>query len=173
MFQVHSFAPGFLLGLVTAAVLAVKPAAEPETGPTDEAAGELAAIPASQEDVDSVAVITNSTSLVNIPNSVVTINNGSSSRKVVVTFSAEIIFMDDGDSSMLGFRIDGGSCVFGGPQIFSRGTFATDTHTVVHVFTIGTGTHTIRPCWAVIPDGDGAQFISVGRRSLVAEGRTQ
>ena len=62
MLQVRSFVPGFLLGLVTVAVLAVSPARGPEpgTGATGEAAGELAAIPASQEDVDSVGVSTNS-----------------------------------------------------------------------------------------------------------------
>jgi hypothetical protein len=173
MLQLHAYAPGFLLGLVTVAALAVKPAAEPGTRATGEAAGELAAIPASQEDVDSVAVVTNSTSLVNIPNSVVTINNGTSSRKVVVTFSAEVAFQDAGDAFLLGFRIDSRSCAFGGPQIFSQSTFVVDTRTAVHVFSVGSGTHTIRPCWAVIPDGGGAQDISVARRSLIAEGRTQ
>jgi hypothetical protein len=175
MLQVHSFAPGFLLGLVTVAALAVTPARGPEPGTraAGEAVGAPAAIPGSQEDMDGNAEQSNSTSFVDIPNSVVTINNGTSTRNVVVTFSAETLLLDPGDAFLLAFRIDSGSCVVRGPQVFSEGIAGVQTRTAVHLFTIGPGTHSIRPCWAVLPDGDGAQFIVVNFRTLTAEGRTR
>jgi hypothetical protein len=167
MLQVQAYAPGFLLGLVTVAALAVKPAGGPEPG-----TGELAAIPGSQQDVDFPVANTTSTVSVDIPSSVVTINNGTSTRNVVVTFSADVHVSDAGDVFVLGFRVDAGSCSFQGPFLFTRSTVQ-DTRTVVHVLSIGPGTHTIKPCWHVAPDGDGAQFISVTTRSLIAEGRTR
>ena len=175
MFRLHAFAPGFLLGLVTVAVLAVEPARgpEPATGETVEAAGEPTAIPGSQRDVEiGDFQSTTFTTFVNIPNSQVTIDNGTSTRNVVVTFSADAHVTDPGDIFQLGFRIDSGSCDAGGPSAFTASTLF-ETRTAVNVFTIGPGTHTIRPCWGVFADGDGAQAIELNRRSLIAEGRTK
>jgi hypothetical protein len=176
MLQIRAFGPGFVLGLVTVGALVAEPARESGSGWTGEAAGELGALPASQLDFDTDVASTISQSFVNMPNSQVTINNGTSTRNVVVTFSAEARVLDtDGlrDSFVLAFRIDSNlACTAGGPQVFTN-SIAVETHTAVHVFSIGPGTHTIRPCWRVLPDDDSGQSIQVFSRTLIAEGRTR
>ena len=116
---------------------------------------------------------TTSISFVNIPMSQVTIDNGTSTRNVVVTFSAEARVSDLGDTFMLGFSVDSGFCVLGeGPNSFTQSTLL-EARTAAHVVPVGADVHTIRPCWAVNADGDGAQAIEVDFRSLIAEGRTK
>jgi hypothetical protein len=133
-------------------------------------------IPSGQRDVDSDFQSTTSTGFVIIPGSRVTINNGSSTRQVVVTFSSESRVSDFNDTFQLVFNIDGAGCNgSGGPEIFDvhnfTGNFA--TRTAAHVFTLGPGTHDIRPCWSKFDDGDGIGDIAVWFRSLTAEGRTK
>lgn len=171
MLQVHAHAPGFLLGLVTVAALVAAPVGGPEPE-ADEAAGGLGAIPSSQLSVLSTTASTSSTLFVDIASSVVTINNGMNTRNVVITFSAEGNVTDVGDSFILGTRVDSGSCTSLYSGAFTRSTLR-EIRTAVFVQSIGPGTHTIRPCWRVSPDGDGAQFIQVFGRTLIAEGTTR
>jgi hypothetical protein len=123
--------------------------------------------------VDFDVQSTTSTSFVNIPNSVVTIDNGTSTRTVVVTFSAVSQVGDPGDIFVLAFRIDNSlfCTATGGPLSFA-GSTDVETRTAVHVLTVGPGTHTIRPCWRLNSDGT-INPISVSSRSLIAEGRTR
>jgi hypothetical protein len=153
---------------VTVAALAVEPARGPElgTGGPGEAPGGLTAIPATQRDFDSGVQSTAFTTFVNIPNSVVTPDNGASTRQVVVTFSADAGVTDAGDFLILAFRLDNSLvCSAGGPVDFTGKTFPAETRTAVHVFSLGPGSHTIRPCWRVAADGDGAQIVSVFSRT--------
>lgn len=124
-------------------------------------------IPTGQRDVDTDLQITMSTSYLTIPNSSVTINNGTSQRRVVVTFSAEAAAV--GAAMGIAFKVDNGSCLVGtGPQTLI-GSSGFEARTVVHVITIGPGTHTIRPCFKSSSGG----LVEVEFRTLTAEGRTQ
>ncbi len=135
------------------------------------------AIPGAQDDFDQDFQATSSNALAFIPNSQVTIDNGTSTRNVVVTFSAEAQVTDPPDVFILAFSVDGGACTVGGPVSFTitknAGIFPQDTRTAMHILSIGPGSHTIRPCWRRSDDGDGVGNVQVLRRSLTAEGRTK
>jgi hypothetical protein len=158
----------------------VFPLVAPDVAPRDarETLGTLEpAIPSAQDDFDQDLQATSSSALAFIPNSQVTINNGTSTRNVVVTFSAEARVTDPPDLFILAFSVDGGACTFGGPVAFTMtnnaGAFPQEARTAVHILSIGAGSHTIRPCWRKADDGDGLGTIQVFRRSLTAEGRTK
>jgi hypothetical protein len=130
---------------------------------------EAVAIPTIRRDVEVGEVFTGSSTFVLVPNSSVTINNGSSARKVVVTFSAEARTLLGGIE--LGYDLDGAGCFKqAGPTAFSAN--AADDYeaaTAVHVIPLGRGVHTIRPCFRT-PTGD---FVRLRDRVLIAEGGTK
>ncbi len=150
------------------------PMIAPATAPKDPATRERTEmpIPSSQRDVEFNSSSTASTGFAAIPNSQVTIDNGTSTRNVVITLSADARVSDSPDIFLLGFRVDGGLCTGAGPQRFARSTLL-ETRTAVHVLSIGSGVHTIQPCWAKFDDGDGLGSIDVIERTLIAEGRTR
>jgi hypothetical protein len=170
MLQLHAFGPGFLLALVTMAGLVAAPIGGPEPE-TDEGARGLGAIPSNQVSVSTSVVSTSSTLFVNL-GAPVTIDNGTSTRNVVITYSAEVRVSDVGDVFVLGTRVDSGPCSALGSGAFARSTL-TEIRTAVFVRSIGAGTHTIQPCFRVSPDGDGAQVIQSFVRTLIVEGRTK
>jgi hypothetical protein len=135
--------------------------------------GPLPDIPAGQRDVDlNIQTTFASPTPVPIPGSAVSINNGTTTRNVIVTFSSDAIVGDIGDLLFYSVSVDGGGCFVSGPQALAdRTTF--DSHTLVSVFSLGPGVHTIQPCFRVVPDGDGNQGGSVGFRALTVEGRTR
>jgi hypothetical protein len=150
-----------LFGAVGTLALA-RQALEPE-------ALEAVAIPTAQRDVEVGEVVTSSPTFVFVPNSSVTINNGSSARKVVVTFSAEARVL--GGGMELGYDLDGAGCFKqAGPTAFSAN--AADDYeaaTAVHVIPLGSGVHTIRPCFR----SPNSTAVLLRDRVLIAEGRTK
>jgi hypothetical protein len=175
MSQLRGITPACLLALVMIGSPLID-AAEAQDAASRETIIVEPDIPGGQRDVDSDLQSTNSIGFVVIPGSRVTIDNGSSTRQVVVTFSAESLVSDFNDVFQLVFAIDGAFCDrSGGPELFDvhnfTGRFA--TRTAAHVFKLGPGIHSIRPCWSMLDDGDGIGDISVWFRSLTAEGRTK
>ena len=130
---------------------------------------EAVAIPTTQRDVEVGEVVTSSSTFVLVPNSSVTINNGSSARNVVVTFSAEARVVAGGIE--LGYDLDGAGCFKqAGPTAFSAN--AADDYeaaTAVHVIPLGPGVHTIRPCFR----SPNSTAVLLRDRVLIAEGRTK
>ena len=132
---------------------------------------EAVAIPNAQEDVDLDEQPFGANFVV-VPNSVVTINNGTQTRRVLIQFSAESALEDpDGvDQMELGYSFNGQGCFEQrGPLRFaSRWEFA--THTAIHVPILGPGTWTIQPCIRINNgDGDGHNSGVLGARTLTAE----
>jgi hypothetical protein len=129
------------------------------------------AIPTSQRDCDTNVVSTSSTSYVNVPDSVVTVNNGDSSRNCIFTFSAEAVTLFPSGRIDIGYTVSGTNenhiCRAVGPQSLHRGN-TLETHTNVSVESLLSGTYTIRPCFKV---NSGSGFL--GRRCLIVECRTQ
>ncbi len=102
------------------------------------------------------------------PNLLVTINNGTVPRNVIIQFSTENAVTTPGSRLFLTYSIDGGSCYCIGACWFSDDTvWATRTH--IGVVELGPGVHTIAPCYST-NDPTGA---SVYYRCLTAEGRTK
>jgi hypothetical protein len=136
--------------------------------------GGLPDVPASQKDVDFNVVSFNNPFYVVIPNTSVMIDNGTSARNVIVTFSADARVTDTngGDLLLYAVSVDGGACFIAGPQNLAWST-SWDAHTIVYVPSLASGVHTIRPCLRILPDSDGAQIAEVGFRSLTVEGRTK
>jgi hypothetical protein len=131
---------------------------------------EAVAIPTAQRDVEVGLVSTNSTSFVLVPNSSVTVDNGSSARKVVVTFSAEAA-VASGNLMFLGYSLDGAGCFEqAGPTVFALGHGEFATSTAVHVIPLGSGVHTIRACFK---SANPSLVASLRVRVLIAEGRTK
>ncbi|HEY7461068.1 MAG TPA: hypothetical protein VIC59_04260 [Gemmatimonadota bacterium] len=130
---------------------------------------EAVAIPTTQRDVEVGEVVTSSPTFVLVPNSSVTIDNGSSARKVVVTFSAEARVT--GGSIELGYSLDGAACFKqAGPTAFSANEAGDyEAATAVHVIPLGSGVHTIRPCFRSLH----ADLVRLRDRVLIAEGRTK
>jgi hypothetical protein len=134
---------------------------------------EAGAIPTAQRDVEVGSIVmTSSTSFVLVPNSSVTINNGSSARNVVVTFSAEAHVNGPGVRMDLGYSLDGAGCfIQAGPTEFSAnnvGQFAVST--AVHVIPLGSGVHRIQACFR---SNSSLRFVELKDRMLIAEGRTK
>ena len=147
--SVATFALAALANLVTS------PATEPP-------------IPNSQRDVEVGQVSTSSTGFVLVPNTAVTIDNGSSARNVVVTFSAEAA--TEGNAGLdLGYDLDGAGCFKqAGPTAFQTGIIF-ETSTAVHVIPLGRGVHTIRACFR----SNNGLAVFLRDRALIAEGRTK
>lgn len=127
-------------------------------------------IAATQQDFETGLVQTTSTSFVPVPNTSVTINNGSRARNVVVTFSAEAL--GNGFTTLeLGYSLDGAGCFqqAGGPTDFSASQTNFGAATAVHVIPLGTGAHTIQACFR----SDTGNFVYLKDRTLIAEGRTK
>ncbi|HEY7460325.1 MAG TPA: hypothetical protein VIC59_00435 [Gemmatimonadota bacterium] len=127
-------------------------------------------IPTTQRDVETGDAFTNSVPFVPVLNSSVTINNGSSARKVVVTFSAEAR-VDPGTGMELGYSLDGGGCFKqAGPTAFSANQTAFyAVFTAVHVIPLGSGVHTIQACYR----SASGNRVFLKDRTLIAEGRTK
>jgi hypothetical protein len=136
---------------------------------------EAVAIPNTQEDVEITEEPFSGANFVVVPNSSVTIKNGSQTRRVLIQFSAEVALEDpDGDQMELGYSFNAQGCFEQrGPLRFAaRWEFA--TYTSIHVPTLGPGTWTIQPCVRIInEDGDTFNSGVVGRRTLTAETLTK
>ena len=130
---------------------------------------EAVAIPNAQRDVEVGEVVTGSPTFVLVPNSSVTIDNGSSARKVVVTFSAEAA-VASGNLMFLGCDLDGAGCFEqAGPTAFALGHGEFATSTAVHVIPLGSGVHTIQACYR----SASGNRVFLKDRTLIAEGRTK
>ena len=153
-----------LIGFGTIGILALaRQALEPE-------ALEAVALPNTQRDVEVGGVSTSSTTFGFVPNSSITIDNGSSARNVVVTFSAQAK-VGLGGWLELGYDLDGAGCFEqAGPTFFSANhEDILAVSTAVHVIPLGRGVHTVRPCFRS-PTG----HLGIPRvRVLIAEGRTK
>jgi hypothetical protein len=129
-------------------------------------------IPTAQRNVQTGVVSTISAGFELVDNSSVTIDNGSSARKVVVTFSAEALVEDPGNVIELGYSLDGAGCFKqAGPTAFSNNAstfFAVST--AVHVIPLGSGVHTIQACYRSVGS---PRKVFLNDRTLIAEGRTK
>jgi hypothetical protein len=130
------------------------------------------AIPSGQRDFDADTVSTDSTSLVLVPNTSVTVNNDLA-HHCVIEFSAEV-GVTVGGQSEVGYTIDSAdpaACITqGGPSLLD--TPSVGTHTVRWVKAIGRGLHKIRVCYRWAGDVPGGTT-SLQARSLTVECRTQ
>lgn len=138
------------------------------------------AIPSNQGDCDSGSVTITSDSFSFVPGSVVTVDNGTVSRTVIITFSATATILQDEDQTgyeppgvgtiHLAYSIDGGACTSVGPTAFYSGRsddgIGAATSTNVSVRTLGSGIHTIRPCFR--PTGNN-EVGSISGRCLTVE----
>lgn len=139
---------------------------------------EAVAIPNGQADVDTDMVFVNTAFFRPIPNSVVSINNGSVTRKVILQFSADIsVSSSNGaqDRVDLGYAFTqkaGAQCFEqAGPLVFAR-NILTETRTAIHVPTLGPGTWTIQPCMRVRDTAGRAGNATLQVRTLTAEKMT-
>ncbi len=135
-------------------------------------------IPAPQKDCDINSVSTNSSLYAIVPNMNVTVDNGDVSRSCIITFSTEVK-TSLGDVTRLSYTIDSANPVncqsqIIGPGLFHSGaTNESETVTQMGVKDIGSGTHTIRPCFSALDrDGNGART-DFHVRCLTVECRTQ
>ena len=101
------------------------------------------------------------------PNLLVTINNGTVSRNVIIQFSTEAVVSQPGGRIDLKYSIDGGSCMVIGPLYFACDT-EYNTRTAIGVIKLGAGVHTIVPCYFTWDPA-----AAVWYRCLTAEGRTK
>jgi hypothetical protein len=137
------------------------------------------AIPAAQEDCDSGVVSTTSNSFVLVPNTAVTVNNGTVSRLCTIQFSTEV-FTSNNSATRLRYTINStnpASCIAIGPgdNFFSLGTGCCGlTRTAIGTRTLGPGSQTIRPCFNAVDFGEpGVEQSTFGRRCLIVECQTQ
>ena len=143
------------------------------------------AIPAGQRDCDTISAgITLGLSgfvapgqFEIVPNTSVTVNNGTVARNCIITFSTEVQTSFN-DLTVLGYTIDSpnpANCQVIGPDSFHVGAinpFETATH--MGVKTIGAGTHTIRLCFlAGDLNANGSATTNFWFRCLAVECRTQ
>jgi hypothetical protein len=134
------------------------------------------AIPPGQRDIDFDEVNTTSPTFVPVPNSIVTVNNGSTPANCILHFSANTTVTPN-DQVIFGYAVDLGVCsATGGPDFFhySEGQELYETRTAVHVRAIPAGIHTITPCFAVADrDLDGIAQVFFEFRALTVECRTR
>jgi hypothetical protein len=147
----------------------------------DPGALEAVAIPNAQEDTDIDQVVFSSPDFVVVPNSIVTINNGDKTRRVLIQFSAEAHINDwngggpptsfvGPDILELGYSFNGFGCFpQSGPLRFAA-SYNPESHTAIHVPVFGPGTWTIQPCIRVNNfDADGSHSGELRYRTLTAE----
>jgi hypothetical protein len=137
------------------------------------------AIPNAQEDCEVGVVGTTSNSFVLVPNSAVTVDNGTTGRNCIIQFSTEV-FTSGNSATRLRYTIDStnpASCIPIGPgdNFFSLPTGAFgSTRTAIGTTVLGPGSHTIRPCFNAVDFGEpGVEQSTFGPRCLVVECRTQ
>ena len=134
------------------------------------------AIPAAQEDCDSAGVSTTSNSFVLVPNTAVTVNNGTVSRLCTIQFSAEV-YTSINAATDLRYTTDSTnptSCEAIGPEQFSLATgCCAVTRTAIGTRTLGPGSHTLRPCFNAVDLGGGGEESTFGRRCLIVQCQTQ
>ncbi|HEX3035914.1 MAG TPA: hypothetical protein VHT73_12440 [Thermodesulfobacteriota bacterium] len=110
--------------------------------------GQIAqAINASQRDCSFSSRGFNSTSYIVDPDISVSVNNGTSTRNCILTYSSEV-GATPGDQVSVAYKVDGVACTVNGPEYFHIGNTSSqfETHTNVTVRTLGPGAHTIIPC---------------------------
>ena len=146
----------------------------------EPAALEAVAIPNAQEDVDTDLQSFGSTGFVLVPNSIVRINNGTQTRRVIIQFSADARLGDvsGADAIQLGYALNngGGSVCFpqAGPLFFATNPSVWQTHTAIHVPTLGPGRWTIQPCVRIRDgNGDDDHVGELAIRTLTAEVMTK
>lgn len=126
-------------------------------------------ITSAQRDCDLSFASTSSTAYVTVPNSSVTVNNGTVARNCVIQFSSEALTGNADERILIRFKIDGGSCTAYGPEYFHSGT-ETETHTAIGVTTLSSGSHTIQPCYRT---SNGSSSATLEYRCLTVECRTK
>ncbi len=104
-----------------------------------------------------------------VTSSVVTINNGTAARYVVVNFNADA-GVDTAAEIRLGYRVDGGSVVTPGAQNFASHTEYWQTRHNMVVMYVPAGTHTIQPYWRI--SGATGKNGVIHSRCLTAEAYT-
>jgi len=102
-------------------------------------------------------------------NSFVTINNGATSRPVVVNFNADA-GVDTLAEIRIGYRVDAGPVQTPGAQNFANHTEYWQTRHSMVVMTIPSGVHTIRPYWRI--SGAVGKNGVIASRCLTAEAYT-
>lgn len=102
------------------------------------------------------------------PNLSVRIDNGSTSRDVVIMLSTEGATSDRSTKLGVRYSIDGGPFNVNGPEfLFSDTTF--QTHTNMSIVALGPGSHTIVPGYVIFGSGAGSLLfrcisVEAGRR---------
>jgi hypothetical protein len=135
-------------------------------------------IPGGQRDCDLESAFNTTNAYKIVTDTRVTVNNGDVSRNCIITFSTEV-FTSLGDLTLLGYTIDStnpANCQVIGPQYFHYGAsslFIFETATHMGVKNIGSGTHTIRPCFLAADNNGGGANSQFGYRCLTVECRTQ
>jgi hypothetical protein len=102
-------------------------------------------------------------------NSVVTVNNGLTSRPVVVNLNADA-GVDTLAEIRVGYRVDAGPVQTPGAQNFANHTEYWQTRHSMVVILIPSGVHTIRPYWRI--SGAVGKNGVIGARCLTAEAYT-
>jgi hypothetical protein len=94
--------------------------------------------------------------LVLVPNSSVTVNNGTTARPCVIQFSADARTAPAGDRIIVGFAIGASTvgasacALVGNPAFFQvSSTNLLETATTVHVRDVGAGIRTVKACFAL------------------------
>lgn len=135
------------------------------------------AIPANQRDIDLTVFETNVAALAIVPNTSVTVNNGSSARQCIIQFSAEFS-TEPGDNVRARPIVDSTNilnCTVAGPEsVYTADTDRFETRTLNWVRQVGTGMHTVRAC--IVTDdanNNGTRRTFVAFRTLTVECRTQ
>jgi hypothetical protein len=101
----------------------------------------------------------------------VTINNGSSGRRVIAQFSADIGVTANAEVR-IGYRVDAGPVQEGlwGPANLANNQEFNEARMVIAVIPVGPGTHTIQPYWRI--SGAAGHQAFMNQRCFTVEGRT-
>ncbi|MER7072760.1 hypothetical protein [Terrabacter sp. NPDC000476] len=102
-------------------------------------------------------------------NSVVSVNDGPTSRYILVNFNADA-GVDTLAEIRVGYSIDGGPVQIFGAQNFANHTEYWQTRHNMVVMVVPSGTHTIRPYWRI--SGSVGKNGVMGARCLTAEAYT-
>ena len=130
------------------------------------------AIPSSQADCDFDEVSTTSFVPAQVPNSIVSVNNGFLARTCIIQFSSQGGTFPTSEQIRIRYSVDGGACTSFGPEEHLFPSNIIDTLTNISVLDLGPGKHTIQPCFSRSGGAGAPPTAILQNRCLTVECRT-